>query len=55
MTEIEGVYKDDYRRIWDYTEELRQTNPGSSVKVLYDEGTSRFTKIYIYFQASKQG
>ena len=55
MTEIEGDYKDDYRRLWDYAEELRQTNAGTTVEIIYEEGTSMFSKIYICFHALKQG
>ena len=53
MTEIEGDYKDDYRRLWDYVEELRQTNAGTTVEIIYEEGTSTFSKIYICFHALK--
>ena len=45
LTQIERDFKDDYRRIWDYVEELRQTNEGSSVEVLCEKGTSMFSKI----------
>ena len=55
MTELEGDYKDDYRRLWDYEEELRQTNAGTTVEIIYEEGTSMFSKIYICFHALKQG
>ena len=35
MTELEGDYKDNYRRLWDYAEELRQTNRWRSTTYIY--------------------
>ena len=55
IIELEGDFKDDYRRIWDYAEELRQTNEGTTVEVIAEDGTSRFSKIYICFKALKMG
>ena len=55
ITELEGDFKDDYRRIQDYAEELRQTNKGTTIEVIAEDEISRFSKIYICFKALKIG
>ncbi|CAL9002060.1 unnamed protein product, partial [Prunus brigantina] len=54
---IEGSYTEQYEILWDYCEELKRTNPGSSVVVKSElEGdTPRFQRVYICLQACKQG
>nr|GMC78947.1 uncharacterized protein LOC109150412 [Ipomoea batatas] len=66
------VFKDDFRPIWqkrklqhfkllnDYCEELRRSNPGTTVKIKLDSefivnGRPRFERLYICFGASKEG
>ncbi|CAL8083820.1 unnamed protein product [Prunus armeniaca] len=36
LRQIEGIYIEQYSRIWDYCEELRKTNPGTTIKVQCD-------------------
>lgn len=55
LRELEGDYKEDYAKLWDYAEELRQTNPGTTVEVLPEEHSSMFGKFYVCFAALKQG
>ncbi|XP_016647143.1 PREDICTED: uncharacterized protein LOC107880361 [Prunus mume] len=35
LWQIEGIYTEQYSRIWDYCEELRKTNPGTTTKGVY--------------------
>ncbi|KAG8374595.1 hypothetical protein BUALT_Bualt10G0011700 [Buddleja alternifolia] len=54
-----GKYKDQYTRLYDYCEELRVSNPGSTVvlKTCFDEktGEERFLRLYVCFSACKKG
>ena len=34
---------------------MRQTNEGHTIEVLGEDGTNRFSKVYIYFKALKLG
>ncbi|XP_027088471.2 uncharacterized protein [Coffea arabica] len=56
---IEGKYRQQYTRIWDYCEELLSSNPGSTVHVEIevdeDSGKERFHRLYICFTALKKG
>lgn len=36
VEEIQGSFKSQYDMLWDYAEELRRSNPGSTVKLLLD-------------------
>ena len=36
MEIINGSTVEQYSRLWDYTEEIRRTNEGSTVKMLFD-------------------
>ncbi|XP_058183731.1 uncharacterized protein LOC131301443 [Rhododendron vialii] len=60
MEMIEGSHVEQYAKLLDYCEELRRTNPGTTVimKTIEDEeggGNSRFERLYIAFGACKQG
>ncbi|KAL0399904.1 UNVERIFIED_CONTAM: hypothetical protein Sradi_2333700 [Sesamum radiatum] len=46
-----------YTRLWDYAEELRKTNPGSTVilGIENENGEVRFNRLYVCFNALKQG
>nr|KYP42750.1 Sporozoite surface protein 2 [Cajanus cajan] len=64
---VEGSFKEQFKRIYDYSHELIRSNPGSTVKVKVDgnedcennvEGPSRvlptFQRMYICFQGCKE-
>ncbi|KAM1748120.1 hypothetical protein ACFX12_009144 [Malus domestica] len=50
---IEGKHAEQYTKLWDYAEEVRNTNPGSTMKVKLDRG--RFQMIYVCLGACKEG
>jgi hypothetical protein len=54
---LEVIYGDEeahYNQLWDYANEIRRSNPGSSFFVSLDEN-SRFKRAYMCLEASKQG
>nr|KAJ0214450.1 hypothetical protein LSAT_V11C400213320 [Lactuca sativa] len=56
--EIEGTLKEHYAKTWSYGEELRSTNPGSTVKMdvdVMDDGTTYFSKFYVCLKGVKDG
>nr|GMC86945.1 uncharacterized protein LOC109168401 [Ipomoea batatas] len=58
--EMEGQDSDQFMLLNDYCEELRRSNPGSTVKMKLDgefsvNGRPRFLRLYICFAASKEG
>ncbi|KAK3224560.1 hypothetical protein Dsin_011585 [Dipteronia sinensis] len=55
---IEGSLSTQYAKLWDYAEELKKTNPGSTVVIdteLGPDDKNKFKRIYICFNACKQG
>ncbi|XP_071937522.1 uncharacterized protein [Coffea arabica] len=56
---IHGSYKNQYRKLWDYCDELLMCNPGTTVhmETILDEssGKERFLRLYICFEALKRG
>ncbi|XP_027156709.1 uncharacterized protein LOC113757788 [Coffea eugenioides] len=56
---IHGSYKNQYRKLWDYCEELLTCNPETTVhmETILDEssGKDRFLRLYICFEALKRG
>ncbi|KAG8387137.1 hypothetical protein BUALT_Bualt03G0222000 [Buddleja alternifolia] len=56
---LNGHFTDQYARLWDYTEELKKSNPNSTVvmKTEVDEktGDERFLRLYICFDACRKG
>ena len=52
---VEGSFKDQYKRLYDYAHELLKTNPGSTVKlkVKENEGEPIFERFYTCFKACK--
>ena len=55
---IEGSYEEQYNALWDYAEEIKWTNKGSTVEILTDtteEGKTRFKRMYICYGGLKQG
>ncbi|KAB2622173.1 hypothetical protein D8674_024355 [Pyrus ussuriensis x Pyrus communis] len=50
---IEGKHAEQYTKLWDFAEEVKKTNPGSTVKVKLDRG--RFQRIYVCLGACKEG
>ncbi|KAG8368985.1 hypothetical protein BUALT_Bualt15G0103200 [Buddleja alternifolia] len=59
LKNIEGDPKDQYGRLWDYAEELRTSNPGSTVILTLapddGSGTPKFGKFYVCFKRVKDG
>ncbi|KAL5579525.1 hypothetical protein UlMin_011967 [Ulmus minor] len=55
---IEGTYAKQYALLWDYCEELRKKNPGTTAKIKVEtgpNGSSVFQRIYICLGACKRG
>ncbi|KAL7189675.1 hypothetical protein ACSBR1_039339 [Camellia fascicularis] len=63
---FEGSHEEQYAKLWDYCEEIRKSNPGSTIIMQVHEiqpkdededdiGKSRFERIYVYLGASKKG
>ncbi|KAL2235316.1 UNVERIFIED_CONTAM: hypothetical protein Sindi_1263800, partial [Sesamum indicum] len=57
LKKLEGSPEYQFTKLWDYAEELRKTNSGSTVILgTNDEnGQNRFEKFYVCFSALKQG
>ncbi|KAG8374557.1 hypothetical protein BUALT_Bualt10G0007800 [Buddleja alternifolia] len=60
LRNIEGKAEDQYKLLWDYAQELRISNPGSTVILVMEDGVDengrkKFAKLYICFDALKQG
>ncbi|KAL0413844.1 UNVERIFIED_CONTAM: hypothetical protein Sradi_1586100 [Sesamum radiatum] len=58
LKEIEGSTDYQYTRLWDYAEEVRATNPGSTVILgteETDDGEHRFSRMYVCFEGLKSG
>ena len=54
MKIIYGDEEGQYKLLWDYGNEIRRTNPGSSFYVSLDDN-SRFKRCYMCLEASKKG
>ena len=55
---IEGTLVEHYAKLWSYGEEIRRSNPGSTVKLDVNsmpDGKTYFSKFYICFEGLKQG
>ncbi|XP_039169827.1 uncharacterized protein LOC120294026 [Eucalyptus grandis] len=54
-----GNYRKEYSKLWDYVEELRETNPGSTVTLKVEKpdmhSKALFERMYICFAACKKG
>ncbi|KAL2245754.1 UNVERIFIED_CONTAM: hypothetical protein Sindi_2843600 [Sesamum indicum] len=57
LKKLEGSPEYQYTRLWDYADEIRRTNPGSTVIVGTEDvgGENRFSKFYVCFSAMKIG
>ncbi|XP_073152078.1 uncharacterized protein [Henckelia pumila] len=54
---VEGVARDQYSLLWDFAEEIKRTNPGSTVIIGTDDSNceNRFDRFYLCLQALKVG
>jgi len=52
---IDGSWKEQFKRIYDYAHEIIRSNPGSTAKVKVEEnnGEPTFIRLYIYLKACK--
>jgi len=54
-----GNYKKKYAKLWDYAEELREKNPGSTITLKVEKpdmhSKALFERMYICFAACKKG
>ncbi|KAL0366773.1 UNVERIFIED_CONTAM: hypothetical protein Sradi_3567400 [Sesamum radiatum] len=57
LKKLEGSLEHQFTKLWDYAEEVRRTNPGSTMILgINDEnGQNRFEKFYVCLNALKQG
>ncbi|KAL8555977.1 hypothetical protein ACS0TY_003696 [Phlomoides rotata] len=57
LLKIEGDSDAQYSKLWAYAEELRKTNPGSTIILgtEVDNGVTRFNRMYICWEALKRG
>ncbi|KAL0289293.1 UNVERIFIED_CONTAM: hypothetical protein Scaly_2545800 [Sesamum calycinum] len=59
LKKIEGLSVDQYGMLWDYVEELRRSNPGSTFilsRATSDgSGGSKFGKLHVCFEGLKMG
>ena len=60
LDKLDGSYADDYNKLEAYAYELRMINPGTDVVInlsrdAMEEGKRRFLRLYICFQALKEG
>ncbi|XP_049386596.1 uncharacterized protein LOC125850800 [Solanum stenotomum] len=60
LDKLDGSYADDYNKLEAYAQELRMSNPGTDVVInlsrdAMEEGKRRFLRLYICFQALKEG
>ncbi|KAL7605835.1 hypothetical protein Lser_V15G17660 [Lactuca serriola] len=56
--QIEGTLIEHYAKTWNYGEELKRTNPGSTVKMEVDvmpDGETYFSKFYVCLKGLKDG
>ncbi|XP_020417204.1 uncharacterized protein LOC18781319 [Prunus persica] len=53
QTLIEGTYAQQYEKLWEYCEEIRQTNNGSSMLMKVDP--PHFQRLYVCLDACKKG
>lgn len=55
LSDIGHASKEHYENVWDYGQEIINTNPGSIVNICSDLGTPpRFQRFYICFYAIKK-
>uniref|UniRef100_A0A803QGP6 MULE transposase domain-containing protein n=1 Tax=Cannabis sativa TaxID=3483 RepID=A0A803QGP6_CANSA len=55
---IEGSYDEQYATLWDYAEEIKYTNKGSTIEFVTevgDNGNPRFKRMYICFDGLRDG
>lgn len=55
---IHGSLKEHYGKLWDYAEEIRRSNAGSTVKVGVEggvDGNNYLKRFYVCFHILKEG
>ncbi|KAL0431190.1 UNVERIFIED_CONTAM: hypothetical protein Sradi_0745000, partial [Sesamum radiatum] len=58
MKKIEGSAKEQYSKLWEYVEELRRSNPGSTISIGTIDDVAcgkKIEKLYICFKVLKDG
>ena len=52
---VEGSFREQYKIVYDYAQELLRSNPGSTVKVSVDDndGQKTFKRLYVCLKACK--
>lgn len=55
---IDGIHEEQYTILKDYTEEVRRSNPRTTIKIKCDStsgGSPRFLRSYVYWNALRKG
>uniref|UniRef100_A0A803PQG0 SWIM-type domain-containing protein n=1 Tax=Cannabis sativa TaxID=3483 RepID=A0A803PQG0_CANSA len=55
---IEGSYEEQYAALWDYAEEIKYTNKGSTIEFLTENaenGVPRFKRMYLCYSGLREG
>lgn len=57
LNKIQGSVDEQYQKLWDYCDALKESNPGTTVKIKLSSNTRypQFERLYICFAACKKG